>query len=304
MPLKIKKKELKPVNEIVKDFNLLIPLVANLYDWNIEQILGDTEDLNANLYRTNYDDVDTDEEEEFDRETLNLQSKILNDYEDWYDMLINDEGLIWDKERPVESAKSLMDIWNKGGLDSQILKSHLLQLWFDREDDEVGVSKEDKNRFGEIEQLVLPNWDTLDERIDDLDTTEVVELKYKGVDLLLDPETNEVYDPETNDKAGIWDGENVDFFEGFEILEDEEDDNLRNYDPDKIYTNLFINGETITVRQINYEVLETGKKKEIYLDEDTNEVYDENTNLFGVVSQEDVDEDNVADWYENEKEKR
>ena len=224
MPLRIRKKTLKPVKEIVKDFNLLIPLVANLYNWEIEDAIGDTEALNTALDRTIREDVDDDEEEEYDRETLRLQSKILNDYDDFYENLINSEDLIWDKNRPIETAEAVLDIWDKTGMDRQILKMLLLTLWLRRSDDEVGVAEGDTFRYGEIESLALENWDELDEKIEELDEVVVVELKYKGVDLLLDPETNEVYDPETNDKVGIWDGKDVDFFEGFEILEDEEDE--------------------------------------------------------------------------------
>ena len=339
MPLRIRKKTLKPVKEIVKDFNLLIPLVANLYNWEIEDAIGDTEALNTALDRTIREDVDDDEEEEYDRETLRLQSKILNDYDDFYENLINSENLIWDKNRPIESAEAVLDIWDKTGMDRQILKMLLLTLWMRRSDDEVGVAEGDTFRYGVIESLALENWDELDEKIDELDEVVVVELKYKGVDLLLDPETNEVYDPETNDKVGIWDGKDVDFFKGFEILEDEdeegvevrkieqeingkkitlyvdtktgdvynEDGELVNEEgvelelvekKDKVYTSLFIDGKIITVRQIDYEV--DGKEKTIYLDEKTNRVYDNEGDFFGIVPQEDVDDDIVEDWYENE----
>lgn len=224
MPLKLKlnKNKLKPVKEIVQDFDLLIPLVAGLYDWDIE-FLGDTETLDASLERTARDDVDTDDEEEFDKETLKLQSDLLNKYEDWYDMFINDEDMVWDKDRPIESAKSVMRVWDKVGMDSQLLKSMLLNLWNARINDEIGSSKEDTFRGGEIEALALENWDDLDEKIDDLNALEVVEFEYDGVDYLLDPKTNELYNPDNNEKVGVWDGEKVILGEGFDILDEDDD---------------------------------------------------------------------------------
>ena len=65
-----------------------------------------------------------------------------------------------------------------------------------------------------------------------------------------------------------------------------------------MYTSLFIDVKIITVRQIDYEV--DGKEKTIYLDEKTNRVYDDEGDFFGIVPQEDVDDDIVEDWYENE----
>jgi len=164
MPLvKIKPKaSSKSTKKIVMDFKFLIPLVAQVYNWDFNKIFDDDQ-IEAMLDEYSEEDYDeVAEENDFEDGGMVLKAVISNGIDDFIEQVNkvsnspeDYDGLIWDRKNPKDTIDDILTLWeNKYELDDQILRHILVSAWFKKVEEERGINeKRMRERFNILSDL-------------------------------------------------------------------------------------------------------------------------------------------------------